>query len=72
MSKVVKNGKLYVNNKNPLEKNNESSLDKQEGFDWDIPNKTSDSVDENDNNDDIRFDFPEGDDDDEEIPSTLF
>ena len=33
MSKVVKNGKLYVNNKNPLEKNNESSLDKQEGFD---------------------------------------
>ena len=33
MSKVVKNGKLYVNNKNPLEKTNESSLDKQEGFD---------------------------------------
>lgn len=48
------------------------SSDKQEGFDWDIPNKTSDSVDENGNNDDIRFDFPEGDDDDEEIPSTLF
>ena len=41
MSKVVKKGKLYVNNKNPLEKNNESSLDKQEGFDVMTNNYTS-------------------------------
>ena len=41
MSKIVKKGKLYVNNKNPLEKNNESSLDKQEGFNVMSNNYTS-------------------------------
>jgi hypothetical protein len=41
MSKIVKKGKLYVNNKNPLEKNNESSLDKHEGFNVMTNNYTS-------------------------------
>jgi recombination protein RecT len=48
---------------------------KQEGFEWELPNVTSDSVDENDNTeviDDISFNFPDNDEDDDEIPSTLF
>jgi recombination protein RecT len=48
---------------------------KQEGFEWELPNPTTDSVDENDNTeviDDISFNFPDNDEDDDEIPSTLF
>ena len=47
---------------------------KQEGLEWELPNPTTDSVDENDNTeiDDISFNFPDNDEDDDEIPSTLF
>jgi recombination protein RecT len=48
---------------------------KQEGFEWELPNPTTDSIDENDNTeviDDISFNFPDNDEDDDEIPSTLF
>jgi recombination protein RecT len=54
----------------------EPETNNQEGFEWEMPNVTTDSVDENDNTDvidDISFNFPDNDeDDDEEIPSTLF
>lgn len=53
----------------------EPETNNKEGFEWELPNQTTDSVDENDNNDeidDISFNFPDNDEDDDEIPSTLF
>jgi recombination protein RecT len=49
---------------------------KQDDFEWELPNITTDSLDENDNSDvvdDISFNFPDNDEDDEDDnPSTLF
>jgi hypothetical protein len=49
---------------------------KQDNFEWELPNITTDSLDENDNTDvvdDISFNFPDNDEDDEDDnPSTLF
>jgi recombination protein RecT len=49
---------------------------KQDNFEWELPNVTTDSLDENDNTDvvdDISFNFPDNDEDDEDDnPSTLF
>jgi recombination protein RecT len=53
----------------------EPETNNQEGLEWELPNPTTDSIDENDNTeviDDISFNFPDNDEDDDEIPSTLF
>jgi recombination protein RecT len=53
----------------------EPETNNQEGLEWELPNPITDSVDENGNTeviDDISFNFPDNDEDDDEIPSTLF
>lgn len=55
--------------------NKENKSVNQEGFEWEVPNSTSDSLDENDSDeeiDDISFNFPDNDEDDEDENSTLF
>ena len=65
-----------ANTTEPIETiNKENKSVKQEGFEWEVPNSTSDSLDENDSDeeiDDISFPFPDNDEDDEDENSTLF
>jgi recombination protein RecT len=67
-----------ANTTEPIETiNKENKSVKQEGFEWEVPNSTSDSLDENDSDeeiDDISFNFPDNDEDDEDedVNSKLF
>ena len=67
-----------ANTTEPIETiNKENKSVKQEGFEWEVPNSTSDSVGENDSDekvDDISFNFPDNDEDDEDedVNSKLF
>jgi recombination protein RecT len=59
----------------PVETKQEVKPSKKEGFEWELPNQSKDSIDENDSSDevdDVSFNFPDNDEDDEDTNSTLF
>jgi recombination protein RecT len=59
----------------PVETKQEVKPLKKEGFEWELPNQSKDSIDENDSSDeidDVSFNFPDNDEDDEDTNSTLF
>jgi len=64
-----------TNTTQPVETKQEVKPVKKEGFEWELPNEPKDSIGENDSSDeidDVSFNFPDNDEDDEDVNSTLF
>ena len=64
-----------TNTTQPVETKQEVKPVKKEGFEWELPNESKDSIGENDSSDeidDVSFNFPDNDEDDEDVNSTLF